>query len=68
MLPKCWKKSFNSRVMIPTKMRFYNKGNDKITCKRCNSQIKQKKEFETNLNELKRQALNQFGHMIPYYK
>ena len=27
-----------------------------------------KKEFEANLNLLKREAPNDFGYMLPYYK
>ena len=44
MLPKSWKKSFNSRVVIPAKMRFcieYSKGKH---CDRYNNQIKENQE------------------------
>ena len=33
-----------------------------------NVMINENKEFEANLNELKRQPPNQFGYMLPYYK
>ena len=36
-------------------------------CNNCNIQINENKEFEANLNELKRNAPNEFGHMLPYY-
>ena len=49
-------------------MRFCDECNDKIICDRCNNQIDEIKEFETNLNELKRQVPNQFIHMLPFYK
>ena len=35
---------------------------------RCNNQINKIKEFEANLNILKRQALIEFGHMLPFLK
>ena len=36
-------------------------------CIRCNNQINENKDFEANLNLLKRKALNEFGYMLPYY-
>ena len=36
MLPRSWKKSFDSGIIIPTKMRFCNECKDKIMCYRCN--------------------------------
>ena len=39
----------------------------KKTCDKCNNQINENKEFGANLNELKRHAPNDFGHMLPYY-
>ena len=68
MLPRSWKKSFDSGIIIPKKMRFCNKCNDKEMCNKCNNQINEIKEFEANLNELKRHSLNDFGYMLPYYK
>ena len=49
-------------------MRQCNKCKDGIVCTTCNNQINESKEFEANLNELKRHAPNQFGYMLPYYK
>ena len=68
MLPRSWKKSFDNGVIIPKKMRFCNKCNDKKLCDRCNNQINENKEFEANLNELKRHPPNKHGHMLPYYE
>ena len=68
MFPRSWKKSFNNGIVIPTKMRQCNKCKDGIVCTTCNNQINESKEFEANLNELKRHAPNQFGNMFPYYK
>ena len=36
-------------------------------CFKCNNQINENKEFEANLNELKRHPPNEFGYMLPYY-
>ena len=67
MLPKSWKKSFDSGIITPTKMRFCNECNDNKMCIKCINQINENKEFEANLNELKRKAPNKFGYMLPYY-
>ena len=50
LLPKRWKKSFDSGIVIPTKMRFCNECNDKKVCNKCNNQINENKEFGTNLH------------------
>ena len=68
MLPRSWKKSFNNGIIIPTKMRRCNECKNGILCNECNHQINENEEFEANLNELKRQPPNQFGHMLPHYK
>ena len=68
LLPKSWKKSFDSGIIIPTKMRFCNECNEEKLCNKCNNEVNENKEFEANLNELKRHAPNEFGHMLPYYK
>ena len=67
LLPKSWKKSVDSGIIIPTKMRFCNECTDRKMCDKCNNQINENKEFEANLNELKRHPPNEFGHMLPYY-
>ena len=48
-------------------MRFCNGCDDKKVCNKCNNQINENKEFEANLNLLKRKAPNEFGYMLPYY-
>ena len=68
MLKRSWKKSFDNGVIIPKKMRFCNNCNDIKICDKCNNQINENKEFEANLNELKRYPPNKYGHMLPYYK
>ena len=67
MLPRSWKKSFNNGIVIPTKMRQCNACKNGILCTTCNNQIKENKEFEANLNLLKRKTPNDFGYMLPYY-
>ena len=67
ILPRSWKKSFENGVIIPTKMRQCNSCKDGILCSTCINQINENKEFEANLNELKRRKPNDFGHMLPYY-
>ena len=68
MLPRYWKKLFNSGVVIQAKMRFCNKCKDKTLCDECNNQVNENKDFEAILNLLKRQAANEFGHICPYFK
>ena len=68
ILPRSWKKSFENGVIIPTKMRQCNVCKDGILCSTCNNQINENKEFEANLNALKRRKPNDFGHMLPYYE
>ena len=66
MLPRYWKQSFNNGVVIPVKMRRCNSCNGGILCNECNNQVIENKEFEANLNLLKRDVPNQFGHKLPY--
>ena len=67
MLPRLRKKSFNNGIIITTKMRQCNECKDGILCTTCNKLINENKEFEANLNLIKRNVPNQFGHMHPYY-
>ena len=48
-------------------MRFCNESNDKKMCNKCNNQVNENNDFDANLNSSKRQAPNEFGHMLPYY-
>ena len=68
MLPRSWKKSFNNGFIISTKMRRCDICNDKLICEDCNNQDNENKEFEANLNLLKRNAPNEFGDILPFYK
>ena len=62
-----WKKSFCQEVVFPQKM--INCGDCKkdILCDNCDKLVNQKKEISANINELKREAPNEFGHMLPKY-
>ena len=68
LLPKSWKKSFYSGIIIPTKMKFCNECNDKKMCNKRNNQVNKNKEFEAKLNELKRHPPDDFGRMLPCYE
>ena len=55
-------------VVIPHTMRNCNKCDKHPLSDECDKLVNQNKEFSANLNELKRQAPNVFGHMLPWYK
>ena len=48
-------------------MRQCNECKDGTLCTTCNNLINENKEFEANLNLLKRKNPNEFGYMLPYY-
>ena len=64
---KILEKSFDSGIIIPTKVEFCNECNDNKMCVKCNNHINENKEIEANLKLLKRNAPNEFGYMFPYY-
>ena len=64
---KIVEKSFNNGIVVSTKTRQGNERKDKISCTTFNNQINEKKEFEANLNLLKRHSPNELGHMLTYY-
>ena len=66
-VPLSWKKSFSQGVLIPHKMRNCNKCTKEILCVDCDKLVNQKKEFSATLNEIKREKLNDLGHMLPKY-
>ena len=67
MLPRSWKKSFDSGIIIPNELKFCNECDDKKVCNNCNNQVNENKEFGANLNQLKGHPPNEFGHMLPFY-
>ena len=66
-VPLSWKKSFSQGVVIPHKMRNCSNCTTDILCDDCDKLVNQRKEFSANLNELKREKPNDFGHMLPKY-
>ena len=48
-------------------MRFCIECDDKKLCNKCSNQVNENKEFEANLNEIKRHPANEFSYMLPYY-
>ena len=66
-VPLSWKKSLSQGVVIPHKMRNCSDCIKDILCDECDKLVYQKKEFSANLNEIKREAANDFGHMLPKY-
>ena len=66
-VPLSWKKGFSHGVIILHKMRNCNKCSKVVLCDDCDKLVNQRKEFSANLNELKREKPNDFGHMLPKY-
>ena len=64
-VPLSWKRSFSVGVVNPHKRRNCNKCAKDIFCDYCDKLLKQKKEISANLNEVKREAPFEFGHMLP---
>ena len=46
-------------------MRFCDECNDEKMCNKCKNQISENKVFDANLNDLKVNPPNEFGHMLP---
>ena len=65
--PLSWKKSFSHGVVVPHKMKNCNGCKKHILCEGCDKLVNQRKEFSANLNDIKRQPRNEFGHMFPKY-
>ena len=66
-VPLSWKKSFSMGVVFPHKNRSCNKCTEDILSDGCDKLVNKNKEFSANLNEIKREAPNEFGHMLPKY-
>ena len=62
-----WKKSFSMGALITHKMRNCGDCEKDILCDECEKLVNQMKEFSANLNEVKREHPNKFGHMLPKY-
>ena len=66
-VPLSWKKSFSQGVLIPHKMRYCTDCKNDSLCDSCDKVVNQDKIFSANLNKLKREKRNNFGHMLPKY-
>ena len=66
-IPLSWKKSFSHGIIIPHKMKNCGACKKDFLCDYCDHLVNQKEEFSANLNEIKREAPNEFGHMLPKY-
>ena len=66
-VPLSWKESFSQGVLIPHKMRNCTNCKKDSLCDECDKLVNQRKNFSANLNELKREPPNEFGHMLPKY-
>ena len=66
-VPLSSKKTFNMGVVIPHKMKNCTECKKDILCDSCDILVNQYKNFSANLNELKRERPNDFGHMLPKY-
>ena len=62
-----WKKYFSQGVVIPHKMKNCVDCKKNILCENCDNLVNQRNKFSANLDELKREAPNEFGHMLPKY-
>ena len=54
-------------VVNQHKMRNCNNCTEDDLCDECEKLVSQNKEFSANFSETKRQAPNEFGHMLPKY-
>ena len=66
-VPLSWKKSFSQGVVIPHKVTSRSNCKKDILCDDCDELVSQRNEFAANLNELKRESPNNYGHMLPKY-
>ena len=66
-VPLIWKKSLSMGVVIRHKMKNCKKGTKDILCDECDKLANESKKYSANLNELKRQAPKEIGHMLPKY-
>ena len=60
-------KKFSYGVKIPHKIKNCIKCTEECFCDGHDKFLIQNQEFSANLNEVKRQAPDEFGHMLPKY-
>ena len=66
ILPRSWKKSFDNGIVLPVKKKRCSECTGRIISDECNNQVNENKKFGANLNSIKRDISNQYGHMLPY--
>ena len=66
--PLSWKKPFRQGAIIPHKTRNCSECGEDGLCAKSDKVVKQREEVSANLNETKRQAPNEFDHMLPRCK
>ena len=66
-VPLSWKESFSQGVVFAPKMKKCSDYKKDILCETCDNLVNRKEEFSANLNELKREAPNEPGWMLPKY-
>ena len=66
-VPLSWKKSFQYGDIIPHKVRNCSDCKKDFLCENCDKLLHQRKEFSANLNQMKREPSNAFGHMLTEY-
>ena len=64
-LPLCWKKGFDSSDIMPEKVRSCRECKTNSIIDGCDKKNRIK-EFAPNPNELKRQPMGSFAHMLPW--
>ena len=68
VFPLSWGKIFSKGIVTRNKTIYRNNCKENLICDTCNNRINLVREFEVNLKELKCLPLNDYGHMLPYYK
>ena len=61
------KKPISQGVVVSHKMRNYCDCTKDSLCENCDKLVNKKKEVAGNPNELKKEAPNQFGQLLPKY-
>ena len=61
-------KSSSYSVVNPHKMKKCKRCTKDICCDACDKLVNQTKKFSANLNEIKRKAPNEFGHMLSWHE
>ena len=66
-MPSSWKKGFDCGLISAHTLGYRKKYINNTLCDKCGKLVNQTKEFSAHLNDFKRQPLNSFAHMLPWY-